>query len=139
MRSNRTRDATFLPESYSGALPVRTMPEPAIWNWRGTSISGAKGYNGGKATSEMIVEFRSEDGKPVKHLGSEELSDDATVVELLTLQAGDSVSFEERGGRQQYTVMSSQQKELFLLQSAGPESVSYLIFIVKPVSGPSSE
>ncbi len=81
----------------------------------------------------MIVEFRSEDGKPVKHVDSEELSDDA-VVELLTLQAGDSVSFEVDGGQRRYQVLSSHQRELFPLQSADAEPVNYLIFFVKPMS-----
>jgi hypothetical protein len=87
----------------------------------------------------MIVEFRSDDGRMVKHLGNEELSDDAAVVEVLTLQAGDIVSFDEIDGRRQYKVVSSQQKELFPLQSPDQESINYLIFLVKPVSGPSAE
>jgi hypothetical protein len=87
----------------------------------------------------MIVEFRTENGKPVKRLGSEELSDDAAVVELLTLQVGDSVSFEEGYGSREYTIVSSQQRELFPLQSTDPESVNYLIFVVRPVLGPTGE
>ena len=86
-----------------------------------------------------MVEFRSEDGELLKHFGSEDLSDDAAVVELLTLQVGDSVSFEGPEGRREYKVVSTQQREVFPLQLADPEPINYLIFVVRPVSEPRSD
>jgi hypothetical protein len=79
----------------------------------------------------MIVEFRSEDGKPVKRLSDEEMSDEATLDKLLSLEAGDTVTFEGVNGSTQYKVMASERKQLFPLQSADPEPVNYLIFLVK--------
>ena len=81
-----------------------------------------------------IVEFRLEDGKVVKVFGKEEMSDEATVDKLLTLEVGDTIYLEATGERREYKILGMERQHLFPLKTGAEESIASVTFTVKLTS-----
>lgn len=81
-----------------------------------------------------VVEFRLEDGKVLKVFGKEEMSDEATVDKLLTLEVGDTIYLQATGERREYKILGMERQQLFTLKTGAEEVITSMTFTVKLIS-----
>ncbi len=80
----------------------------------------------------LAVEFRLEDGKPVKVFGDAEMSAEDTAGRLLMLDVGDSVMLGDGDQRKEYVILGTERHEVFQLQLQTDEQLTAIVFIVRP-------